>query len=765
MKNLNRNTALGKDNIKMSENTNISLINTLAEFNRHRRELTTVYKDGKVGSGRKFEAEFGLFLDSLKPISLSTKPFLVKLRNGRNYQIDVLADFPDAIIIVECKEGEGHNINRDLSYISDNKSQVTSIIRELIPKSNKSKVCALIIAFSDQIPSTKDFKQARSSGITLLDRKIFNAYDDLAKKLKSNQNQVGVSARDIIFSDWLKGKSIRSLPKSEKNISATKGKFGKLECYSFMASPYLLKKLCYVHRRHIQHTLSEGDISYQRLIKPQKIKQIAEFLSQEKQENFFPTSVLINFEKGVEFHESETKKSEMKFSNPNVITGWLKPKKKYGCAIIIDGQHRIFGYSGLDELSKEHSLNVIAFSELDPNAQAKLFADINENQTPIHKNDLWDLYTDILPEDSPKFKTSAIAKKLNKKSEFFKDKIYIPSISKKRKKDYPLNMNAVCVDLFKKAPNVFNKLLEKNDDMYYFFIDKIFSKKLLQDDELHKDWEHSERSFILSKNGLETLFIVLNYFFEFLLKSEVDVRHISKSKTELSRYIDQFSDPVIKSIKSIGLEYFREGIKSSSGGAKGKIRDKILIEAGKYSDTFKKISNKIYLQGLKEDMNTELKSTLYFDRKNQKYSNDYLNNAILGTITAFITRNVEGNLFVGVSDAGKMEGLDNELAEKFKNNTDEMIKFINDKITSNLIAKEYSKSLIDVKIYSEEPLVLKIHVPKGNGVALVREDKRKYSIYVKTSSGKRKIEPKNLPAELDKDKAGMLNSLIISHFT
>ncbi len=745
----------------MNGDANIPLISAPKEFNRHKRELERIYKETEPGSGKKFEAEFGLFLDSLKPESLSTKPFSVKLRCGRKYEIDALAVFPDAIIIVECKEGESHNIFGGLSRISNSKAEVTNIICKEIPD-GRDRVCAFIIAYSDQTPSITDFEQARSSGITLLDRKIFDAYDDLAKKLKSNK--VKVSARDIIFSDWLKGKRIKSefIPDKEKVISATKGKFGKLDCYSFMASPYLLKKLCYVHRRHIQHTLGGKGISYQRLIKPPKIKQIANFLSQEGQGNFFPTSVLINFEKGVEFHKSEEKRSEMKSVNSNIIRGWLKPKKEYGCAMVIDGQHRIFGYSGLDELSKIHSLNVIAFSRLDPNTQAKLFAGINENQTPIHKDDLWDLYTDILPEGSPKYNVSDITKRLNKNSEFFKDKIFIPSISKKKSKEYPLNMNAVCGDLSGKLPNVFNKLLERDREMYYFFVDKFFLK-LLEDEELRGDWERTERSFILSKNGLETLCMVLNYFYDFILKSGVDPRRVSKSKKELSRHIELFSGAVIKAIKSKGLRYFREGIKRSSGGAKREIRDEILIKAGEYSDIFKKISTGVYLQGLKEDMNTELKSTLYFDRKKQGYSDDYFNNAILGTIVAFINRSVEGNLFVGVSDESKKEGLEDELKEKFQNNTDEMIKFINNKIDSSLITDGYPKNLVDVRVYSEKPLVLRMHVPKGDGVAMIGEDKKKYSIYVKTSSGKRKIKPENLSAELGENKERRLNKLIINY--
>lgn len=727
------------------------LISDDSEVRRHQRSIKKLIPEAEPG--KRFEHEFGLFMIDLKPEILSTKPFKIPLHGKAKYEIDVFAKFPEVVVVTECKEGEAHNIPKDVAAVAQNAGEVANAIRKHIPGTKGANfVCAL--AYSDKIPKQVHFETATKAGVVLVDRKILDAYLEWAKKLKE-------SARDIIFADWLKGKDIKSLPSKEKIILATKGEFEEEECYSFMASPYLLKKLCYVQRRHVQHTHGEQKVSYQRLIKPEKIKSIRTFL---EEGNFFPSSVLINFEEGIEFSPIEMKPAQMKSANPNISHGWLKPRKKHGCAIVIDGQHRIFGYSGLDDLSKEHSMNVIAFSDLDSEAQAELFAEINENQTPINKDVLWDLYENILKDTNPKYKVSTLVKQLNLNSTFFKDKIFIPSISRRPKKHYPLHMNSVCRPLAAQK-SVFNLLLGYDRDRYNTVVDLFFTN-LIEDSELKEDWERKEKSFTLSNNGFEIMAMVLNYFHEYLLKNGVDTKNISIKG--LMDWCNEFSAIICKALKGLGLDNLRKSLGYSAAKAKQGTRDNILIEGGKHSDVFKKISRKVYLQGLREDMETEWKETLYFDKKKGEYSDEYFNDAILGTITAFINSSVKGDLYVGVTDDGKIVGLKNELEEKFKNNLDEMTKFIGSKLTSGMMTKEFNKHSIKIDPFLDDPLVLKIHVPGDEkGVSLVTftdaKGNKKWLPFMKTSYGKRKI--KDFKAALGDDKTSLMKDLIIEYMS
>ena len=65
--------------------------------------------------------------------------------------------------------------------------------------------------------------------------------------------------------------------------------------------------------------------------------------------------------------------------------GILHLPKKYRSAYIIDGQHRLYGYSD-SPYAKSNCIPVVAFVDLDRAEQIKLFMDINENQKAVDKN-------------------------------------------------------------------------------------------------------------------------------------------------------------------------------------------------------------------------------------------------------------------------------------------------------------------------------------------------------------------------------------------
>ena len=64
--------------------------------------------------------------------------------------------------------------------------------------------------------------------------------------------------------------------------------------------------------------------------------------------------------------------------------GILHLPQKYQSAYIIDGQHRLYGYSD-SKYAANNSIPVVAFENLDKNTQLKLFMDINLNQKAVPK--------------------------------------------------------------------------------------------------------------------------------------------------------------------------------------------------------------------------------------------------------------------------------------------------------------------------------------------------------------------------------------------
>jgi len=729
----------------MNSDRELPLLSNELDLKRHKTKLNKLIKTSQ--KGLRFESEFGCFMLLLDPTAQSERPFKIKLRSGIDYQIDVLSIYDEVVVVTECKEGENHNIPDEIYRITENAGEISNILRKSI-KGEKRKNFVFILAYCDKIPSVPHFNKAKRARISLIDRKILESYLNLAQNLKKY-------SRDIIFSDWLKGKPIKMLPQKSTFIPTTKGLFGNVECYNFLMSPFYLKKLCYVHRRHIQHTLEKKGITYQRLIKHKKIKEIRKFLNDGR---FFPSSVLINFDESINFQPSADRPGDIEKHNPNITNGWLTLPKKHGCAIVIDGQHRIFGYSGLDELSKEHSLSVIAFSKLDYDLQAKLFAEINENQTPINKDVLWDLYEDILPESEIKYKVSTIVKKLNRQSTFFKGKIFIPSESTKSRKYYPLYMNRVCQAIVGQK-YLFKQLLEYDDEKYFNIIDRYFSQ-LLVDTNIREDWEQTERSFVKSNNGLHILSMVLNTFYDFILRLGIDTKYIEKKY--LLEKLDEFTSIVAKAVNGLGFKDLRGSLKSSADASKKEMSNKLIIKAGEYSSTFKEISKNVYLQ-YAEGKHHEFKEFLYYDEKNEIYSDEYFHDAILGTISAYINAKCSGDLWIGVTDDKKKVGLNFELNDKFKNSSDEMIKFIENKIETSLITSGFDKHNIEIERYFETPLIIKINVPESKSGVSVVVSKNKTGdivprVYRKTNAGKRKI--KNFKEELEPERAVEMLSIL-----
>lgn len=694
------------------------------------KEIKKSLEDSKldIDPQKKFKFEMSLFLSFMNPEALSESSICIPIENesDQNIDVDVLATFDDSVVVIRCLISNSSEIGNELRKLKNCKGQVANYIRKTL-KNSKNKNFIFILATREIIPLKTDFVIASKAGIILIDDKTFDSYYSLAKDLK-------LPSKEIIFSDWLRGKEIKGLYSGANLIPATKGFFGDVECYGFLLSPYYLKKICYVHRRHIKHTLDKKGVSYQRLIKPRKIRSIQKYLNSGQ---FFPTSVLINFEQDIEFFPASEKKDQLERFNPNIINGWINFPKKHGSAIVIDGQHRIFGYSGLNDISLEHSLSVIAFSKLNYDTQAKLFAEINENQTPINKDVLWDLFEDILPESELKYKISVIVKKLNEESIFFKDKIFIPSISRKSKNIYPLYMNSICNSLSTKI--IFKKILDYDESKYYSLIDEFFSN-LLNDKDLKSDWKNLKKSFCLSNNGIEILILVLDYFYDFLLKSEIDIKNIKLQS--LLEKIQEYSKIISDSIISYGLEKLRDSLKQSAMGSKRKTSKDIVIEAGKFSPIFKKISNLVYLQEIKEDWNNEFKETIYFNIEKGEYDKIFLKNTILLTISSWINSLKEGRLWAGVNNSGKIVGLDFELQDKFDNDIDKMKLFISDMIKDHIISEDYNLRDITIDVYSENPLILKIIVPKSDsGVSFVPYEKGVFpKIYVKTDGGKREIK-------------------------
>ena len=117
--------------------------------------------------------------------------------------------------------------------------------------------------------------------------------------------------------------------------------------------------------------------TYQRIIKKKRLNEVREFINNG---GYFPNSIIISLDtegKGLVFDQASPK-----LDNTISRIGILHIPKKYRSAYIIDGQHRLYGYSDSD-YAETNTILVVAFVDLARTEQIKLFMDINENQKAV----------------------------------------------------------------------------------------------------------------------------------------------------------------------------------------------------------------------------------------------------------------------------------------------------------------------------------------------------------------------------------------------
>jgi DNA sulfur modification protein DndB len=199
------------------------------------------------------------------------------------------------------------------------------------------------------------------------------------------------------LAEFLSGQEIPGLA---TKVPAVRGNFGPHKFYSFAITPKHLLKLAFVNHQALNHPTSRP--AYQRMINKKRIKNIAAFITNG---GFFPTNLLLNFNSECRFDQitEQAEGSPLKF-------GWLYLPNRYKSAWIIDGQHRLYGFSDLDDKYLESTLFVLAFEKLDPQKEADLFITINHEQKSVPKSLLVTLQADLkLGSSDPKEAITALA--------------------------------------------------------------------------------------------------------------------------------------------------------------------------------------------------------------------------------------------------------------------------------------------------------------------------------------------------------------------
>lgn len=342
--------------------------------------------------GVQFEDEVWLLLASLGFKTLNRDRNL-KIPYAPNNdqltkQIDVFAIDDETILVVECKCSEKMrrgSFKTEIEAIEGYKRGLTQEIRNKFPdlQADKKRKIKFVLATKNYNVSTNDLDRLKECKILHLDSKTIRYYLELVKHL-------GVAARYQFLGMLFGGEEVKAM---ENRIPAIKGKMGGNTYYSFTIEPEKLLKISYV--LHRSEANDEMMPTYQRLIKKQRLKQIQEFVNNG---GFFPNSIIVSLDtrgKPLQFDQAP---KELKGDSDRTNIGILHLPQRYRTAYIIDGQHRLYGYSDT-KYGESDQIPVVAFENLGKAEQLRLFMQINENQKSIPKSLRSTLNADLLWDD------------------------------------------------------------------------------------------------------------------------------------------------------------------------------------------------------------------------------------------------------------------------------------------------------------------------------------------------------------------------------
>ena len=299
-------------------------------------------------------------------------------------QIDVFAVEDEIVFVIECKATENPEEPRPVNFKTDLEALRGSkeyLQKEVLKRYPDRKV-VFVWATRGLILGAKDKDRLNEWNIVHFDDSVIQYYQELTTHL-------GRVARYQLLGSILQGRVIKNL---DTEVVAVEGRMGGLTYYSFMIEPEKLLKIGYV--LHRSSAGSDTMDTYQRLIKKKRLTEIRKFVNGG---GYFPNSLVISIDTGKKDFSFSPAPQSSQIIGSKSRCGVLHLPQKYHSAYIIDGQHRLYGYSETKYASTD-CIPVVAFVDLSGQRQLELFMEINENQkavnktlrTILNKNMFWD---------------------------------------------------------------------------------------------------------------------------------------------------------------------------------------------------------------------------------------------------------------------------------------------------------------------------------------------------------------------------------------
>ncbi|MBB3391609.1 DGQHR domain-containing protein [Rhizobium sp. BK275] len=295
------------------------------------------------------------------------RPFYVTIGKGENnieQQVDVFAKDDETIVIAKCmsrKSPTKVSLLEELNEFAGQMKPLADTIRKHYGAEFKPKIIWCFVTENIRW-SNDDVRRAKEYNINIIQGLELIYFEEFSKKL-------GPAARYQFHAEYLEAQKVPAL--AGRKVPAIKTKLGGKTAYLFSALAKDVLRIAFVNHRDLRDP--SGAPSYQRIMKPSRLKEIGRFLDEGK---FFPNTVLLNFHRKPNFEQ------QAKDDVSAVAFGNLILPDRYKSCWIIDGQHRLYGTT-YTKAEYDSPLFFIGFDSVSTSEEANIFVEINSKQATV----------------------------------------------------------------------------------------------------------------------------------------------------------------------------------------------------------------------------------------------------------------------------------------------------------------------------------------------------------------------------------------------
>ncbi|MDB9823102.1 DGQHR domain-containing protein [Deltaproteobacteria bacterium] len=473
-------------------------------------------------------------------------------------QIDVFAKDEETVLFIECTACE----ERKRKSLANLIAKIVSIRKKIFDNAQIHYGLDLKLQMKWGI-ATRNIEWFEVDENKCEEENIFFLKDFNIEYYSRLVNHLKEAAKYQLLAQIFRNEKIKGL---SLVVPATRGKEGRTIFYNFLLKPYDLLKIAYISHKK-GDDVDDFD-TYQRMLTPSRLKKIGKYIDDGGQ---FPTNIVVNIKspRSLRFDKQETIGTS--------AYGQLYLPSQYASVWIIDGQHRLYGYSYSERSMKKASdttvFPVLAYVNLPSDKEAEMFISINCEQVKVSRNLLNEIYSG-LKWDSDDFKDridglcSRIAMNLNRisSSPIFQ-RIIVTNTKKTNHRCLTINS---FVDGLKE-----NRLFgEENKDgvtpshlsaSYSPDLKITLNKALLTIEhylnlfksKLNEHWILGDApgGFLCTNNGIRALLRVLKEIFDHVEYENGEKLHRLKAE-DLFKDIEKYTYPLLKYFKDLSPDEF-----------------------------------------------------------------------------------------------------------------------------------------------------------------------------------------------------------------